>query len=380
MRSPVSIRATGEYNAITNLGGNYPLTVGTQNPHTRTEAVTIRHGHFRIEGSYDPPVRVPDVMLKCVGFVGEAVGRDENGNAYGDLLATGFFVSVPGERVLSHFVYFVTAKHVARDLRGKEAYFLVNKLGGGVTTIPAMSDHWYLHPADPTADIAVVPVGDDGTTDIRAVKFNTLATPKLLQEFDIGVGDEVFATGLFTPVAGVARNEPIVRHGNIAMMPCEQIQTELGYADIYLVEARSIGGISGSPVFVRPSLRMMQDVLPRTQGSQAPAYSCILLGLMHGHWDIKESEMNRAYITHDRKHGVNLGIGIVVPAQKIIETIFQPELYAMRKKYEDERTRSSIPGMDSAKRTAQDKEEPFTKQDFEDALKKASRKITPDEK
>lgn len=38
--------------------------------------VTVRHGHFRIARGYDPSVRVPDVMLESVGFVGEVMHRD----------------------------------------------------------------------------------------------------------------------------------------------------------------------------------------------------------------------------------------------------------------------------------------------------------------
>ena len=345
---------------------------------TRPRAVTVKNGHFRIEWEGDPSVRVPDVVLKCVGFVGEVVSYDSEG-AQGDLHATGFFVSVPIEegKASPNFVYFVTAKHVAADLRDKEVYFLVNKVGGGVTTIPYVEDRWSLHPTDKTADVAVIQVGNAHDADIKAVNINSLGTPSLLAQLDVGIGDEVFATGLFTPVAGTARNEAIVRHGNIAMMPQEPIQTELGYADVYLVEARSIGGLSGCPVFVRPSIRLPQPTENRhTKNAWAVGHGSILLGLMHGHWDIKESEMNKAFITHDRKHGVNMGIGIVVPAQKILETINRPELLEMREKLKTKLNRQSVPGMDSAK--AKDEQAPsFTQEDFDAALKKVTRKIPP---
>jgi hypothetical protein len=124
---------------------------------------------------------------------------------------------------------------------------------------------------------------------------------------------------------------PIIRHGNIAMMPKEQIQTELGYADVYLIEARSLGGLSGSPVFVRPTIC---TAIPDNQWGLKHNFSyghgATLLGLMHGHWDVKESEMNKAFFTHDRKHGVNYGIAIVVPAYKIVETLNRPELIELR--------------------------------------------------
>jgi len=350
------------------------LTVGIQSP-----VVTVRNGRFRIEG-IDPPMRIPDVILKCVGFIGEGTGRDSSGAVQGDLYATGFFVMIPFEEPYSRFTfaYFVTAKHVAEELRGRDVYFLVNKKGGGVTVMPPFGDSWYIHPIDSSADVAVIPVRNVGDAEITAVHVQNFGTPSVLAELDIGIGDEIFATGLFTPAAGTQRNEPIVRHGNISMMPQEQIQTELGYADVYLVEARSIGGLSGCPVFVRPTIRLpQQSSSPHTKNAFGVGHGATLLGLMHGHWDINEADLNKPYITHDRKHGVNLGVGIVVPAYKILEVLNQPELVAMRKEINENLKRKSVPGMDSA-RHKEESGAPFTQKDFETALKKVSRKVRPE--
>ena len=162
-------------------------------------------------------------------------------------------------------------------------------------------------------------------------------------------------------------------------MPNEQIQTELGYADLYLVEARSLPGISGSPVFVRPTVDFK---IKHKSGKVADVFcagvGAILLGMMHGHWDVKESEMNEAFFTQDRKRGVNMGVAMVVPALKILETINQEELVAIRREGERLATRKMVPGRDSAKPR---KEEPqFSKNDFEAALEKASRRITTPKK
>jgi len=344
--------------------------------------VTTCHGRFRIERGYDPSVRVPDFTLKCVGFVGEVTHRDATGVS-GDLNATGFFVSIPCAapelvKTLTSTVYFVTAKHVADDLKGKEFYFLVNKVGGGTLAIESIvGNKWWLHPTDKTADVAVAHVSGRAAAgaDVISVLISQLATPERLLIADIGIGDEVFVTGLFTPAPGIAQNVPIVRHGNIAMMPSEQIQTELGYADVYLIEARSIGGLSGSPVFARPTIRLK---LPQ-KGSKGAAFlgtgdGATLLGLMHGHWDIREDQKNKAFYDQDRKHGVNMGIGIVVPASKILETINQDELVRSRQEAEGRVSRRMVPGTDSA---TPDNGATFTQRDFENALKKASRKIEP---
>jgi hypothetical protein len=290
-------------------------------------------------------VRLPDEVLKCVGFIGEVTHRDSAG-VQGDLCATGFFVAIPCTSPALEEMrtcYFVTAKHVATDLKDREIYFLVNRKGGGVMGISGVyGEHWFLHPTDPAADVAVIQVVMNSKADMLAIALEHFGLPERLQQLKIGIGDEVFATGLFTAVPGTTSNTPIVRHGNIAMIPSEQIQTELGYTDAYLVEARSIGGLSGSPVFVRHTVAFPVE---RPDGSRDLAFAngpgTTLLGLMHGHWDIKESEMNKPNIVHDRQRGVNLGVGIVVPALKIYEALYTPELVAMRSDQEETLSRRS---------------------------------------
>jgi hypothetical protein len=341
-------------------------------------AIRLHPGGFRAECRYDGNMRVPDYVLKCVGFVGEVEHEDENG-IHGDLLATGFFVSVSSTDKRYIHVYFVTAKHVARDLQNKSAYFLVNDWADGTLNMSGFGDRWWLHPNDETCDLAVTTVGMDSRADFMSMNIGSFVTPETLQREEVWVGDETFITGLFTPAPGERQNMPIVRHGNIAMIPKQQIQTEMGYADVYLVESRSIGGLSGSPVFVRPTVRANVTEVERGRnvdllGVSAPFR---LLGLMHGHWNISESEMNNVRIRQDQK-GVNLGIGIVVPAIKIIETLKRSELSEMRRQSDAANSKQHVPGMDSAKRSGDKPEERrITKEDFDAALKKASRKVTP---
>ena len=276
--------------------------------------------------------------------------QDANG-IDADWCGTGFFVSVPGLVVPTlQFHVFVTAKHISDALKDKSVCFAVNKKGGGITHIGGNLGSWWTHPSDATADVAVLPFNMTSDLDIISVAMTDFLTPDVIVKKNIGIGDEVFMTGLFTFVpsayAGVQRNMPIVRHGNIAMLPDQAIQTDYGYAEVYLVEARSIGGLSGSPVFA------LQTIALKVKADEGETWvhgvgGMHLLGVMHGHWDIRESEMNKPHYMHDEKRGVNLGIGIVVPAHKIIETINRPELVDWRKEYEQEVLRARTPGPDS---------------------------------
>ena len=171
--------------------------------------------------------------------------------------------------------------------------------------------------------------------DIVSIPLDLLIKQDELKSPKIGIGDEVFITGLFTYAPGRQRNMPILRHGNIAMIPGEQIETDDGYADVYLIEVRSIGGLSGSPVFVRETIKLSGERDAGDPGELHGLGRTYLLGLVHGHWDINESEINNPNAPHDPRRGVNLGIAIVVPADKIIEIINRPELKARRAEEEE---------------------------------------------
>lgn len=342
--------------------------------------VSVYRGRVRIERGRDYSVQIPEEFLKAVGFLGEVTHQDAHGTSV-ELLATGFIVTVPSEKIPNkHYPFFVTAKHAVKALLDRRTYILVNKIGGGVTTLNIQGDGqvcgFWQHPTDKTADVAVLLIGESPDADVGAIMASDFVTSEDFKNKRIGIGDEVFITGLFTAVPGSTRNMPILRHGNIAMLPGEQIQTNLGYADVYLIEARSIGGLSGSPVYARPTVLI---ACRDEQAKLVPFYglgTSRLLGLMHGHWDVNESEINNPAVCQDRR-GVNYGIAIVVPAHKILETLNHPELVEIRNKWDDEEMRSQIPGTDSAKPKRDDKpQHVFTRTEFESALKKATRKTT----
>jgi len=66
---------------------------------------------------------------------------------------------------------------------------------------------------------------------------------------------------------------------------------------------------------------------------------------MHGHFDIED--LNADVVLEDEKDatsGIHSGIGVVVPVEKIIETIVQKELLDVRNKLIDDAREASGPG------------------------------------
>jgi hypothetical protein len=115
-----------------------------------------------------------------------------------------------------------------------------------------LPDHW-LYSENPATDVAIMFIAIHVVAGHRmqSVAIENFATDQVIQQENIGIGDEVFAVGLFNQKWGNERNIPIMRTGIIASMPEEPLLGEIDTPyDAYLAELRSIGGLSGSPVFV----------------------------------------------------------------------------------------------------------------------------------
>ena len=249
--------------------------------------------------------------------------------------------------------------------RHKEIFARYNLKDGTsrVESIQALS--WWYHPDDNIVgmtDVAIAPISFDwNIVDHECIPlYNfdiTVGYPELAVLRDIGLGDETFTVGLFRNHYGAERNIPIIRIGNISAMPEEPIKTKhgAGFVEGYLVEMRSIAGLSGSPVFVdRPQITLvtqLQDMrLKRkteTKTMEWPRYH--FLGLIHGHFDINGKDHDIA-IDEDADSGdsvvLNTGIGIVIPAHRILETLYQSGLNDQRDGFREEiRRRGATPDL-----------------------------------
>lgn len=282
---------------------------------------------------------IPDEIRKCATFIGF-----KNSDGTYSIRGTAFFVIIPfNDDEKRVFIHVVTAKHIIARLKQNnidKAWLRINTIEG-FEWVETNVESWYDHPEDYRVDASVLPLYlSPERYDYLALPISMAATDQVIKQRRIDVGDEVFLTGLFTEHNGRKKNLPIVRTGSIALMPEEPIGTKiLGVReeiDAYLIEARSIGGLSGSPVFVH--MGSVRPHLPENRFSFAKQPSFYWLGLMHGHWDVDirndESEEDDTSVPPQER--VNMGIAMVVPVERILEVINHPILVDLRKRIEQQ--------------------------------------------
>jgi hypothetical protein len=342
-------------------------------------------------------LKIPDQVRKCVVFVTYV---DHDG-----VERLGGTAFLAGERLPETFAivqWIVTAAHVVHFVKAKSVDGMVrlraNLRAGGTKTISIHADKWAFHD---THDVAAFPLALPQTaegfdTALWPLEDENLATDARIVDEAIGIGDEVYFPGLFKYHPGKERNIPIVRAGNIAAMPGEPLRLSYwGNMSAYLIETRSIGGLSGSPVFVQLGNFFLND-----KGDVDIALSrtgrYLLLGVMSGHYrerqeagdplvDTAEPETDSA---EDKL--VNMGIGIVVAVQRMMELINMPQLDAAKatsaKKWKEQMDKLTVPDAETVPDVTHpepDEARPAieSREDFENALRKVSRRklARPDE-
>lgn len=273
---------------------------------------------------------VHEQFRKCVTFL-YADSTDEAGVRKREPIGTALFVAVPIPSLHdAGVIYAVTARHVVEgaERNGLPLFLRMPKRDGTYEDQPAPAEAWERHPKTDVAAAAVrVSIPED---DLRVMSADALATNELLETQAVSEGDDVFFSGLFAPHYGVGRPQPIIRFGNISLMPREPVTVQIdpvteAQVDAYLVEARSWGGQSGSPAFLYFAPDRHPGSITFTQGQ--PTF--VVLGIVQGHWRHKAG----ALAPDPSGEGlieINMGISIVIPAQKVMEVLMAERLKAQR--------------------------------------------------
>jgi hypothetical protein len=277
----------------------------------------------------------------------------------------------------TEFQHVVTCRHNIESISKKyrdlgvpdeDAFVVirVNKASGGADFVYSLNDQWEHHP-DEAVDVSVAPVIALETEiprkdiDVIPIQEKQCVNDDVIERIDLWAGTPTDTIGLFTSHFGKTHNTPIVRSGVIALMRDSKnlVGTRRGYMDAYLVESRSLGGLSGSPVIVQiePFWTAGGKIKKANHGDDA-AY---LLGMVHGHFmledendivreDFPEEDQSSEKSTHDE---LNSGISVVIPIDKVIEAINQDSLMKKRVQIvEIRRKRSGVKEDSSSERTS----------------------------
>ena len=356
---------------------------------------------FASDGSayyvWESPVpRISDRFTDIAVYIYFSVEDAEDGQSIG---GTGFIVDVTFETNANlHYLYVVTNKHV---IEKSDPVIRINRKDGKVICVATQEKEWQIHKNGD--DIAVFRLETDWQT-IQSLQITTLpirhfVTPELVVAEDIGIGDDTVMVGRFISHEGKQQNTPTVRFGNIAMMPREKIIRSDGFAqESFLVEQRSLSGYSGSAVLIY-SPCAMNDMSQRRYGQKRvgpppPARKGGFVNIPQTAFDSMNpkgpyllgidwchlcdtspvTDKDGKKLEYGWKVSQNTGMAGVIPAWKIAE-VLNCEVFVKDREKEAERIAKASAGivLDVA-----EKPQEFTKNDFETALRKASRKIEPE--
>ena len=241
-------------------------------------------------------MHVPETILQLVSFI----GCQKQSGEY-DLKGTGFYaVKLLTASPNSGVGYLVTAKHVIEGILslGARQILIKNNLEDGTAkwwqTNPTQ---WFVSATKPELDVAACHAAFSEPVKQKFFNIENLPHPSLQ------LGTPVCFPGLFIHHHGIQQNLPIFRTGTVAALPKEKVRTSVGKIDAYLIEARSTGGLSGSPVFALDT--------------EQKGY---FMGMIQGHFGSSHKELT------PKEEQLNAGIAIVIPSQEIRSLLTTDEI------------------------------------------------------
>jgi hypothetical protein len=315
---------------------------------------------------------IPPEILDTVVYLypdTDCAARGEKAGGSGCIVV----VEVQAEPLVG-FMYVVTNSHVIRE--GKCSTIRLNTRDGGMAVIERTTGGWIHHPFGD--DVAVLPIHlEYESIKARGITLDWFITKEKMEAYKISPGDEAFFVGRFVNHEGKQRNLPAVRFGNMSMLPYEPIRTGRGILqEAFIVEAKSLPGYSGSPVFLNP--------LPSpVRGGMVPPP--MFLGIDLGHIKDETTVLDKEALRQGRRVPIdnnwtvetNTGMACVIPAWKIREVLDDEELVKNREEalkiFEQEKNTSPVSSDAAELDDAQNRS--FTQSDFEDALRKATRRL-----
>jgi hypothetical protein len=225
------------------------------------------------------------------------------------------------------------------DTVGEGPVVRINADDGGFQLIRTSHESWFIGEKD---DLAIMPAEFQSKgLNVGVIPVEAFLTKEMIEQHSIGPGNEVFVTGRFVHHEGKAKNTPTVRFGNISMMPGEPFKRPSPDEDLeeaFLVEFRSVGGYSGSPVFLcEPPFHLWDKARLLHLWSQSPRLLGIDLGHIHEHKRVLKKSNKGKYIEdpNEKYYEANTAMSIVVPAWRLMALLNRPDIVRLRTEEEE---------------------------------------------
>lgn len=254
-------------------------------------------------------------------------------------MASAFFIGINYENLFLAS-YLVTARHNIEFARSnaKPLYMRINTMDRIYKDIELDFDRWLCHGL---TDVAIHPVELPVGVFATWIPVGMLLTTKQTTNLRPKEGAPVCMPCLFSEFFGSNIMHPLIRTGQLALVPSEKIRAKVGPSQAqdvegYLIETLSWGGCSGAPVFI--------DYCDLT--ATGPDIHSLgetrLLGLISGHYDVvrKVSRPINENIDDELESEaadalnvpLNSGIALVIPAQAILDLVLDEEQIRQQKK------------------------------------------------
>jgi hypothetical protein len=290
-------------------------------------------------------VRLADDVRKCVVYLGYGnAAKDSKIEPIGTAFWT-VYGDPPG-------LYLVTARHVAEEFGSDPFVVRMNTKQGIGKNDYVDAIQWNFHPTDENIDIAVAEYRPPEWADIVALGRGMFLSDSKLKSKDTGAGDLAQVVGVFALLHGTHRNMPAVHTGHISLMAGDEPIPVIDWRDPkeervievhgYLVEANTLPGTSGAPVFIRRSVELSKAAHGTVR---TWAHGTVwLLGVWQGSWHGDPNRLINLPASADRLV-TPIGMGVVVPTTKLIEVFEQEKLVNKRaaEKAEHDRPRAVTP-------------------------------------
>ena len=263
---------------------------------------------------------LPSTLLDTVVFL-------FSGDESLEPLGTGFVVGypVPG-REGEYVPLIVTARHVIEGETTVSARFSGSN-GGPIFVVYELphlqrEGDFFLHP-DEGVDIVAFRSPHFAETRYQPIPFDLVATKETFESEEIQPTDRIVFPSMLTKFMGSSRNYPVIRDGSIALIPEEEVPLRFPYGSrwietsqrVILVDATSIPGASGSPVFLWPGIRLRQGKFNSGGGKLH------LLGVMHGFYPAPREVLEVEASGKKTVFEENTRIAIVFPSWRIHEIL-----------------------------------------------------------